>query len=90
MNRNIIEGTGRDIGGAIKAATGDLIEDRELQAEGNSDRVAGRTQKAAGHLEESIEQFAGPVLDFVRRQPLLAAGIAGLAGFLLFRGGRNG
>lgn len=89
MNKNIVEGTGRDIGGSVKEGLGKVLEDRDMQAEGAADQVAGRTQKAGGHLEQSFEEITGPVVDFVKRQPLLSAGIAAAAGFLLFRGGRR-
>jgi uncharacterized protein YjbJ (UPF0337 family) len=89
VNRNIVEGTGRDIGGTVKEGLGKALEDRDMQAEGAAEQVAGKTQKAGGHLEQSIEEIAGPVVDFVKRQPLLSAGIAAVAGFLLFRGGRK-
>ncbi len=89
VNRNIAEGTGRDIGGTVKEGLGNLLQDRDMQAEGVAEQAAGKTQKAGGHLEQSIEEIAGPLVDFVKRQPVLSAGIAAIAGFLLFRGGRK-
>ncbi|UUL81958.1 CsbD family protein [Sphingomonas qomolangmaensis] len=89
MNENIVEGTGRDIGGSLKQAAGDVLGRNDLRAEGSADKLGGKTQKAAGHAQAAVEELAGPVVDFVRRQPLLSLGIAGVLGYLLLSGGRR-
>lgn len=89
MNKNIVEGTSRDIGGSLKQAAGDVLDRQDLKAEGAGDRAGGKTQKAAGHVQAAIEESAGPVIDFIKRQPLVAVGIAGAIGALLFGANRK-
>jgi uncharacterized protein YjbJ (UPF0337 family) len=89
MNKNILEGTGRDIGGTFKEAAGDVLGRDDLKAEGAGDQLGGKTQKAAGHIQAAIGDSAGPVIDFIKRQPLVAVGIAGALGALLFGANRK-
>ncbi|MEZ0496339.1 CsbD family protein [Sphingomonas sp. IW22] len=84
MNENIVEGAVREMGGNVKKAVGDIAEDRELQAEGAGDAAGGRAQKSLGHLQAAVEDTLAPAIDFARRQPLAALGIAAAAGAALF------
>lgn len=84
MNENIVDGALREIGGNVKSAAGDLTQDRSLQAEGEADAAGGRAQKSLGHLQAAVEDTLAPAIDFARRQPLAAIGIAAAAGAALF------
>ncbi|WP_315761984.1 CsbD family protein [Sphingomonas sp. Y38-1Y] len=84
MNENIVEGTIREIGGKAKQTLGSAVEDRSIEAEGAADAAEGRTQKSIGHFQAAIEETLEPAIDFARRQPLAALGIAAAAGAALF------
>ena len=48
MDKNRVEGAGREIGGRIKEAAGKLTGDQKLKAEGKAQKMAGKVQNAAG------------------------------------------
>jgi uncharacterized protein YjbJ (UPF0337 family) len=48
MDKNRIEGAGREMGGRIKEAAGKLTGDEKLKAEGKIQKTAGKVQNAAG------------------------------------------
>lgn len=84
MNENIVEGTIRELGGKAKQTLGSAVDDKTLEAEGAADATGGRAQKSAGHFQAAIEDTLEPALEFARRQPLAAIGIAAAAGAALF------
>ena len=47
-NKDEIKGKGKQISGAIKGKTGELIKDRKLEAKGEAERVAGKLQEKSG------------------------------------------
>ena len=47
-NKNEIKGKGKQISGAIKDKTGELIKDPKLEAKGEAERVAGKLQQTTG------------------------------------------
>ena len=47
-NKDEIKGKGKQISGAIKDKTGELIKDRKLEAEGEAERIAGKVQEKTG------------------------------------------
>jgi uncharacterized protein YjbJ (UPF0337 family) len=47
-NKDEIKGKGKQISGAIKDKTGELIKDRKLEAKGEAERAAGKVQEKAG------------------------------------------
>jgi len=77
MNIDTVAGEGTIVKGRIKENLGDATGDPLLQRDGMMDQAAG-----------SLRQGFGGLREFVRRQPLAAALIAGLAG-ALFLGGRQ-
>lgn len=84
MNENIVEGTIRELGGKAKQTLGSAVDDKRLEAEGAADSAEGRGQKSLGHFQAAIEDTLEPALEFARRQPLAAIGIAAAAGAALF------
>ncbi len=54
MDKNRIEGAGREMKGSIKEAAGKLTGDAKLKAEGKADKMAGKVQNAAGGAADSI------------------------------------
>lgn len=54
INKDQVEGLGKQAKGAVKDAVGGLTGDAGLQAEGKVDKVAGKVQKGFGDaVEES-------------------------------------
>ena len=47
-NKDEIKGKGKQISGAIKDKTGELIKDRKLEAKGEAERAAGKLQEKSG------------------------------------------
>lgn len=47
-NKDEIKGKGKQISGAIKDKTGELIKNRKLEAKGKAERVAGKLQEKGG------------------------------------------
>ena len=47
-NKDEIKGKGKQISGAIKDKTGELIKDPKLEAKGEAERVAGKIQEKVG------------------------------------------
>jgi uncharacterized protein YjbJ (UPF0337 family) len=54
MDRNRIEGAGREMAGRIKEAVGKLTGDQKLKAEGKAKKTAGKVQNAAGGAADSV------------------------------------
>ena len=93
MNGDYIEGTATKMGGKIKSAIGDMVDDRGLQSEGLIDQAKGAAQSAYGNAKETVSSVideasprlraaADTAITTVRDAPLLtalAAGVAGLA-----------
>ncbi|MEF2070262.1 CsbD family protein [Consotaella aegiceratis] len=58
MDKNVSEGAGKELGGKIKKAAGDLTDNERLQAEGEADRLEGKTQKNIGKIKDAVkDQF---------------------------------
>ena len=47
-NKDEIKGKGKQISGAIKDKTGELIKDRKLEGKGEAERAAGKLQEKSG------------------------------------------
>jgi uncharacterized protein YjbJ (UPF0337 family) len=54
MDKDRIEGAGKQAKGAIKDATGKIIGDREMQAEGKMDKAAGKVQSGVGKAKDDL------------------------------------
>jgi uncharacterized protein YjbJ (UPF0337 family) len=56
MDKNRIDGAGKQIAGGVKEAAGKLTGDAKLQAEGFVEKTAGKVQSAAGRLADSARK----------------------------------
>ncbi len=56
MDKDRIEGSGKQAKGAIKDAFGKMTGDKKLQAEGKADKAAGKVQNAVGGLKDKIRE----------------------------------
>jgi uncharacterized protein YjbJ (UPF0337 family) len=53
MHKDEMKGAAKDAKGSIKQAAGKATGNERLQAEGASERVAGKVQKGVGNLKDA-------------------------------------
>ncbi len=56
MNKDRIDGAAKQAKGAVEAATGKLLGDAKLVADGKHDEASGKLQNALGGLKDSLKQ----------------------------------
>ena len=54
MDKNRIAGTAKQAKGAVKEATGKILGDSKLVAEGKGDKIEGRVQNAVGGVKDAL------------------------------------
>jgi uncharacterized protein YjbJ (UPF0337 family) len=54
MDKDRIEGSAKQAKGAIKEVAGKATGDAKLEAEGKSDKAAGKVQNAVGGLKDTL------------------------------------
>jgi uncharacterized protein YjbJ (UPF0337 family) len=54
MDKDRVAGSAKEMKGAVKQAAGKATGDAKLQADGKSDKVAGKIQNAVGGLKDSL------------------------------------
>ena len=54
MDKDRIEGTGKQAKGAVKDAVGKLTGDSKTRAEGKADKAEGKVQNTVGGAKDSI------------------------------------
>ena len=54
MDKDRIRGSAKQLKGSVKKAVGKAIGDAKLQADGKSDKAAGRVQNAIGGLKDAV------------------------------------
>ena len=53
-NKDEIKGKGKQIKGAIEAKVGELINDPDLEAKGNAERLEGKVQEKVGKARRKV------------------------------------
>ena len=53
MDKNRIKGSAKQVKGAVKEVIGNVTGDAKLEAEGKSDKVAGKVENAVGGLKDA-------------------------------------
>jgi len=56
MDKDRIEGAGKQVKGSIKEAAGKLTGDQKLQGEGKMDKAVGKAQNAFGGAKDKIRE----------------------------------
>ena len=56
MDKDRIEGAGRQAKGRVKEGAGKLSGDAKLETEGKADRAAGRVQNAVGGVKDKLRE----------------------------------
>lgn len=54
MDKDRVEGAGKQAKGAMKDVAGKITGDSKLQAEGKADKVEGKVQNAVGGAKDSV------------------------------------
>ena len=54
MDKDRIEGSAKQAKGAIKEVAGNVTGDAKLEAEGKSDKVAGKVQNTVGGVKDTL------------------------------------
>lgn len=55
-SKDELEGTAHEVKGAIKATTGKMTGDSQLEADGHEEKTAGKLQKKIGEVEKIIDK----------------------------------
>jgi uncharacterized protein YjbJ (UPF0337 family) len=55
-DENRVEGTAKELGGKVRGALGDIVDDRSQHAEGKIDELKGKVQKNVGKVQNKIEE----------------------------------
>jgi len=58
MDKDRIEGTAKQVKGAIKEGAGKLTGDAKLKTEGRADQVEGKVQNAVGGAKDKLRDIA--------------------------------
>ncbi len=56
MDKDRIAGTAKQAAGSIKETTGKVFGDAKLEAEGKSEKTAGKIQNAVGSLKDALRK----------------------------------
>jgi uncharacterized protein YjbJ (UPF0337 family) len=54
MDKDRMEGAGRQVKGAVKDAAGKITGDKKLQAEGKIDKATGKAQTEFGKAKDAV------------------------------------
>ena len=68
MDRSRIKAKAEDIKGLAKRQVGEWIGDREMQAEGAADQVAGKVQNIAGKVKDAARKAKDEIAADARTQ----------------------
>ncbi len=55
VNKDQVEGVGKQAKGAFKDAAGKVTGNKQTQAEGKADKIAGKVQKGYGDAKEKVK-----------------------------------
>ena len=56
MDKDRVEGSAKQVKGAIKDAAGKVIGDSKLQAEGKADKAEGKVQNTVGGIKDKVRE----------------------------------
>jgi len=58
MDKDRIEGSAKQAGGAIKETAGKALGDKKMEAEGAAKKTEGKVQNAAGGVKDKVREMA--------------------------------
>ena len=54
MDKDRIEGSAKQVKGAVKEVTGKNVGDAKMQSEGKAEKTAGKIQNAVGGIKDTL------------------------------------
>ena len=60
MDKDRVEGVGHQAKGAVKEVAGKVTGDAKLQAEGTTEKVAGKAQNTVGGAKDAVRDATKP------------------------------
>jgi uncharacterized protein YjbJ (UPF0337 family) len=66
MNRDEIKGKAEKVKGYAKDKAGEILNDPELEAEGEAERVTGTAREAVGKAKRKVQEGIDKVADEVK------------------------
>ncbi len=67
MDRDRMEGKGKEFGGTLKDKAGEFTGDQQMEAEGEADRTEGKAQGAFGKVKDAARDVTDAAKDAVKR-----------------------
>jgi len=67
MNKDTVNGNLKQVKGSVKEALGKVTGNTHLEAEGATEKVAGKAQEKLGEAKETAKDIAKEVADKPRR-----------------------
>lgn len=58
MDKDRIEGSAKQAGGAIKETAGKALGDKKMEGEGAAKKVEGKVQNAVGGMKDKVRELA--------------------------------
>ncbi|RUW58908.1 CsbD family protein [Mesorhizobium sp. M7A.F.Ca.US.008.03.1.1] len=56
VNKDQVAGVAKQVKGSVKETAGKATGNRQTQAEGTADRIAGKAQKAYGDVKDKVKK----------------------------------
>ena len=56
MNKDRVEGSAKQVKGAVKETIGKVVGDAKLETEGKADKAEGKVQNAIGGLKDAVKK----------------------------------
>lgn len=56
VNKDQVAGVAKQVKGSVKQAAGRATGNRQTEAEGTADKIAGKVQKAYGDVKEKVKK----------------------------------
>ncbi len=56
MDKDRVEGMGKQAKGAVKDTAGKMMGDKKMEAEGKADKAEGKVQNTVGGIKDSIRE----------------------------------
>ena len=67
MDRDRMEGKGKEFGGTLKDKAGEFTGEQQMEAEGEADRTEGKAQGAFGKVKDAARDVTDAAKDAVKR-----------------------
>lgn len=58
MDKDRVEGSAKQAGGAVKEAAGKVLGDKKMETEGAAKKTEGKVQNAVGGLKDKVREMA--------------------------------